>query len=145
MSSLFIAVEPETGQWTDSIEDAHVTVVYVPDECELSETQYATITAIVEEWVGERSLPFTLTETGTGVLGKDSAAVSYMFPHERLTTLHGRCWATLRSWGIESTYPAFLPHLTWGYGIPEPEHDPNRTVQFDRVTLKCGVRHTILG
>lgn len=132
--SVLVAL-PAAGQWTDGIEEAHVTLAYVPGD------RPEGIPTLVAAAEGGAAMfePFEATVAATGKIGSEDAAAVFL-NSDVFEKMHDWTCNDLAEGGVEQSFPNFFPHMTTGYGTEPIEHDPTLVVKFDRFAVWIGGR-----
>lgn len=125
---MFVAFIPSTDQWTDPIPEAHLTVVYSPDDKVTDEILAAAIN-VCRLWA-ENTHPFTMEVLGSGRLGPHNALVQYHETGAAETALQETLEALL---GGTEHGGEWKPHITIGYPEGEVDEQDHRhpTVMVD--------------
>ena len=132
---------PAADQWTDSIEEAHCTICYVPNAGDdfASGVMNKFARGLLMDFASttaSAARPFMAKVAATGMIGPEGAA-AVLFNCGDLANLNVLATAVLQSAisTYEPTYPNYLPHLTTGYGTDPIPHECGKEVVFDRLAL----------
>lgn len=127
-------------------DDLHVTLCFLGKVDDLSDADKDKILSETQSVCDSVGKPFSTSADGVVVMGKNDEGVpatALLLQADEIVALYD---ALSEALNYESSYPAFIPHMTSGYGIPIEDVEPliGQPVTFSSVIVKFGDEvHTV--